>query len=131
MLGTLLGAGCGLAILQLPAITHTPAAMLACMAAGSIALGLVARAQARTGIVLGLLTLCAVSLCFYESVCCSPGPHMTPMDLFLARVASVSHVLSRPSGHCWRCRAVVCCVVIVVWGHLQLQCGRSLLYVVA
>jgi hypothetical protein len=92
VLGTVLGACAGLAIVSIPHIFSLPDVMLACVAAGSVMLGMAARAQARTGIVLALLTLCAVVLCTFQTAtmqagCCSA--RLGPVDVFLARLTSV------------------------------------------
>lgn len=90
MLGTILGACLGLATNSVPGIFHQPLLLLACLAVASVVLGVLARPQRRTAIVLALLTLCAVSLCGYEAFCCSPRGAMSPVDTFLARMGSVS-----------------------------------------
>jgi hypothetical protein len=94
VLGTILGACLGLATNSIPRIFHEPFQMLACLAAASVVLGVLARPQRRTAIVLALLTLCAVSLCGYEAACCSLRGGMRPVDTFVARMASVSEFLT-------------------------------------
>lgn len=88
--GTILGACLGLATNSVPYIFTQPFLLLACLAAASVVLGVLARPQRRTAIVLALLTLCAVSLCGYEAACCSPRGAMSPVATFLARMGSVS-----------------------------------------
>lgn len=88
--GTILGACLGLATNSVPHIFHEPLLLLACLAVASVVLGVLARPQRRTAIVLALLTLCAVSLCGYEAACCSARGGMKPFETFLARMGSVS-----------------------------------------
>jgi hypothetical protein len=88
--GTILGACLGLATNSVPHIFHEPFLLLACLAVASVVLGVLARPQRRTAIVLALLTLCAVSLCGYEAACCSARGGMKPFETFLARMGSVS-----------------------------------------
>jgi hypothetical protein len=90
VLGTILGACLGLATNSIPGIFESPALLVACLALASVGLGVLARPQRRTAIVLALLTLCAVSLCGYEAACCSPRGGMSPLHTFVARMASVS-----------------------------------------
>jgi hypothetical protein len=108
VLGTVLGATLGLATNSLPGVFHSPPLLAACLAVASVVLGVLARPQRRSAIVLALLTLCAVSLCGFEAACCSPRGGMTPLNTFLARMASVS------KGGCqW------------VHGWKQCRCGGS------
>lgn len=99
MFGTVLGACLGLATNSIPNIFHQPFLLLACLAVASIALGVLARPQRRTAIVLALLTLCAVSLCGYEAACCSGRTALSPVDTFTARMVSVSDLENK----CWDC----------------------------
>jgi hypothetical protein len=65
--------------------------LLACIAAACVPLSMLARAEARTGVALAVLTLLAVALCTYELHCCVPGVRlMSPMTVFAARLGSVS-----------------------------------------
>jgi hypothetical protein len=89
VLGTVLGASAGLAVVSIPDVFDRPLLMLLSLAAASVALGLMARKQARTGIMLAELTLCAVALCTYESASCC-GLAMSPVHVFVARMASVT-----------------------------------------
>lgn len=106
VLGTILGACLGLATNSVPGIFYQPLLLLACVAVASVVLGVLARPQRRTAIVLALLTLCAVSLCGYEAFCCSPRGAMSPVETFLARMGSVS----------------VCCTQGLL-GFYQARCG--------
>jgi hypothetical protein len=90
VLGTILGACLGLAINSIPNIFHEPFLMLACLAVASVPLGVLAAPQRRTAIVLAVITLAAVSLCGYQASCCTPAGGMSPIDTFVARLASVS-----------------------------------------
>jgi hypothetical protein len=93
ILGTIVGACLGLGITHIPGIFSAPVLLLACIAAASVPLSMLAKAEARTGVALALLTLLAVALCAYELACCVPGTHlMSPMTVFLARMGSVSAV---------------------------------------
>ncbi|KAF6265205.1 hypothetical protein COO60DRAFT_1623901 [Scenedesmus sp. NREL 46B-D3] len=90
ILGTIVGACLGLGITHIPGIFGAPVLLLACIAAASVPLSMLAKAEARTGVALALLTLLAVALCTYELACCVPGAHlMSPVTVFLARLGSV------------------------------------------
>jgi hypothetical protein len=91
ILGTIVGACLGLAITHIPGIFGQPVLLLACIAAAAVPLSMLAKAEARTGVALAVLTLLAVALCAYELACCVPGAHlMDPMTVFFARLGSVS-----------------------------------------
>jgi len=89
VIGTILGACLGLATNSIADIFQEPFLLFACLAVASLVLGVLARPQRRTAIVLALLTLCAVSLCAYEAACCSAKGRLGPVEQFLARMASV------------------------------------------
>lgn len=129
VLGTILGACLGLATNSIPGIFESPALLLACLAVASVGLGVLARPQRRTAIVLALLTLCAVSLCGYEAVCCSPRGGMSPLHTFVARMASVSVCVCVCTGHVLvhefvklHCSTCPACVLHVCWHRRASPC---------
>lgn len=141
VLGTILGACLGLATNSIPGIFESPALLLACLAVASVGLGVLARPQRRTAIVLALLTLCAVSLCGYEAACCSPRGGMSPLHTFVARMASVSVCLCVfvcvHTGHglvhefvklhcstCWHRRASPCLGLTLRIVSSQTRCAQ-------
>lgn len=90
VLGTIVGASLGLGIDYIPDIFNSPVLLLVCLGGACILLGVIARAQARTSVALAILTLLSVSLCTYESACCTPGVRMSIVDVFLGRMGAVS-----------------------------------------
>lgn len=96
MLGTIVGAGMGLAIDHIPGVFHQPLLLLVSVGVACIPLSMIARAQARIGVALAILTLLAVTLCTYQTTCCMPGVvQMGLVDVFLSRMGAVSTQLQR------------------------------------
>jgi hypothetical protein len=112
ILGTIVGACLGLGITHIPGIFSAPVLLLACIAAASVPLSMLAKAEARTGVALALLTLLAVALCAYELACCVPGVHlMSPMTVFMARMGSVSAAAAAAPAGAVTCNATyMCCI---------------------
>lgn len=93
VLGTIVGASLGLAIDYIPGVFNKSVLMLVFLGLACVLLGVIARAQARIGVALAILTLLSVTLCTYESACCTPGLHMSILDVYLARMGAVSRKL--------------------------------------
>ncbi|KAF8069573.1 ANTR6 [Scenedesmus sp. PABB004] len=91
VLGTVVGGALGLALNSIPGIFGSPPLLLACLGLASAAAsaGAAANAQARVGVALALITLLAITACGFELACCTPGPHLGAIDMFLTRLGSV------------------------------------------
>eukprot|EP00775_Hariotina_reticulata_P005898 gene5899-6139_t len=88
VLGTVLGATLGLAILEIPSALQQPAVLLTAVGLAAVALSSLARAGSRTALMLALFTLCAVAMCAYEGQC--RGNYQGAVSTYITRLTAVS-----------------------------------------
>lgn len=112
VVGTVLGAGLGLAILELPGAIQQPGVLLAAVGVAAVTLSSLARtAGSRTALMLALFTLCAVTMCAFEGHC--RGTYQGPVNTFISRMAAVSGCTAAAGlvlGDCCHAASIEVCV---------------------